>query len=89
MIPGLTSGKRSILSTSSRALQLLRRVGSDHGPHVLLVSRAAEAVRAHAKRCREHPVYGSRVRWSGTDFAESFRAAVSLSGDEHYSFEII
>ena len=70
-------------------MELLRRAGPDHGPCAQMISRAAQAMRAYAERCRERPVYGSEDRWSGTDFAEYFRAAVSISGDEHYSFEIV
>jgi hypothetical protein len=89
MIREPTSGERPVLSASRRDLQLLRTAGPGRGLYVLVVSRAAEGMRAHAKRCRTHPVYGSRVRWSGTDFAESFRVAVSLSEDDRYSFEIV
>ena len=62
MIRDPTSGGRPILLTSSRALELLRTVRLDNGLHVLLVSHVAEAVRAHAERCREHPRSGSRDR---------------------------
>ena len=86
-----TSGERPVLSTSRCTAELLRRAVTGHGPHVLVVSRAAQAMRAHAERCREHPRSGPRtsVRWSGTDFAEYFRAVVSILADEHYSFEIV
>ena len=69
-------------------LGLLRRAGTGHGPHVLVVSRAAQAMLAHAERCRARPVYGSRKRWSGTDFAEYFRAPQSKSVDKRHFFVI-
>ena len=63
-------------------MELLRRAGPGHGPHAQLVSLAAHAVRAHAERCRERPTYGSRVRWSGTDFAELQGSRTDLSGGQ-------
>ena len=76
----LTSSKRPILSTSRQIAGLLRTVGSGHGPHTLVVSLAAQAVRPYDERCRVPPVYGSRVRWSRADFDELFRPPESLSG---------
>ena len=61
MILGLTSSKRPILETSRSNHELLRRAGAGPGLHAQLVSPAVHAVRAHAKQCRGHPVYGSRV----------------------------
>ena len=80
MIRDLTSHERSTLSTSSRSLELLRRAGPGRGPHAQLVSLAAQAVRAHAERCRAPLVYGSRERWSGTDFAELPGSPQSYTG---------
>ena len=65
MIRGPTSGKRSILSTSSRSLELPRRAGPGRGPHAKLVSLAAQAVCAYAERCCAPLVCGSLVRCSG------------------------
>ena len=70
MIQESTSGERPVLSASRRDLQLLRTAGPDHGLYVLLVSLAAQAVRAYAERCREATVHGSRERWSEPDFGD-------------------
>ena len=70
MIMRPSSGDWPVLSTSRRAVKLLRRACPGHGPCTMIVSRAAELMSAHAKRRREHPRSGSSVRWSGTDFAE-------------------
>jgi hypothetical protein len=70
MIRDPTSRERSILSTSSHSLELLRRAGSGRGPHAQLVSLAAQAVRAHDERCREYPRSGSSVMSSGTVLGE-------------------
>jgi hypothetical protein len=70
MIQAPTLGERPILSTSRRTVQLLSRAGPGPGLHAQLVSPAVHAVRAHAKRYHEYPVYGSRVRCSELDFAE-------------------
>ena len=62
--------QRSYGRASRRVLQRLRRAASEHFPHAQLVSRIVLAARARAERCREHPRSGSRLRCSGTDFAE-------------------
>ena len=62
--------QRPYYRTSSRMLQRLRRGASGRVSCVLLVSRDATAVRAHAERCRGPPVYGSLDRYSGTDFGD-------------------
>ena len=59
--------------TSRRMLQRLRRVAPGHVPCAQSVSRFVLAVHTYTERCRERPVYGSRERWSGTDFVELFR----------------
>ena len=88
MIRDLTSGGRPILLASSRALELLRTSRPDHGPHVLITSRAAQAMRAYAERCRAHPRSGSAVRCSGTDFAEFSRPPQSFPEVNRHGFEV-
>ena len=88
MIWGPTFGKQPILWTSRRSLELLRRAGPGHGPHVLVVSRAAQAVRVHDKRRRVPPVCGSLVRCSGADFADFSRTPQTFPGDNWHRFEI-
>ena len=56
-VSGVTFSKRPILSTSRRNVELIRRAGTGHVTHAQLVSLAAQAMRAHAKRCRSSPVY--------------------------------
>jgi hypothetical protein len=87
MIRGPTFGKQPILWTSRRSLELLRRAGPGHGPHVLVVSLAAQSMRAHAERCRAPPAYGSLVRWSGTDFAELPGSPQSYPEHKRHCFE--
>ena len=60
-----------------------------YGLHVLLVSRATQAVRAHAERCREHPRSGSSVRWSGTECTELLWLPQSFPMDNRHVFEIL
>ena len=70
LILGATLGERPILSTSRRNVELLKGVGAGHGQYALIVSSAAQAVRAHATRYRAPPVYGSQNRRSEPDFAD-------------------
>ena len=83
-----TSDEQPILQTSSRTVELLRAARPGHGPHVLLVLHAAEAIHAHDERCRALPVCGSRDRWSGADFAEFSRAPRSFPVDKWHCFVI-
>ena len=87
-IMGLTLSKRPILQTSRRNDELLRRAGAGPGLHAQLVSPAVHAVHAHAKRRREHPVYGSRVRWSELDFGDLFRAPQICREHKRHCFGI-
>ena len=88
-ILGPTSKERPILSSSRRSVDPLRRAGPGHVPHAQLVSRAAQAMRAHAKRCRAPPVYGSQERRSGTDFAELPGSPQSYPEHKRHCFEIL
>ena len=89
MILGTTSDRWPILSTSSRNLELLRTARPGHGLHMLLVSRAAQAMRAHAERCRDHPVYGSWDRWSGTECPDLRGSPQIYAAGFRHGFEIL
>ena len=73
---------------SRRLLQRLRTAASGHDPHAKLVSRSVLAARAHAKRYRAAPVCGSRLRWSGTDFAELQGSPQIYPVDNRHGFEV-
>ena len=83
-----TSDEQPILQTSSRTVELLRTARPGHGPHVLLVLHAAEAIHAHAERRRKHPRSGSLARCSGTDFAELPGSPQSFPVNKRHCFEV-
>ena len=80
--------QRSYGRASRRVLQRLRRAASEHFPHAQLVSRIVLAARARAERCREHPRSGSRLRCSGTDFAELPGSPHIYPVDNRHCFEV-
>ena len=70
LILGATLGERPILSTSRRNVELIKGVGAGRGQYALIVSSAAQAMRAHAERCRAPPICGSSVSCSRTECTE-------------------
>ena len=56
---------------------------------MLVVSRAAQAIHAHAERCRAPPVCGSRDRWSGTVFGDLWSLPQIYTGPDRHSFVIL
>ena len=75
-------------SISMYMRERLRRADPACGLHVHLISRITAAVCKHAERCCNAPRTRVLSGAPGTDFAESFRATVSLSWGTHHSFEI-